>query len=333
MSGRPYPLIFKPVYKDYIWGGQKIARHYGRKHTPRCCAESWECSTRPEGMSVVAAGPWAGRTLVDLARTEGAALLGNAVAGRGFPLLIKLIDAREKLSVQVHPDEISAASVAGEPKTEAWYVIAAEPGARLYAGLQPGVTRAMLSRAAASEDPSAMIALLRSRTVVPDDVVFVPGGRVHAIGSGILLLEVQQNSNTTFRIYDWGRKDSDGKSRPLHLEQALQVINWDEPDQAAEESEYAPELEGWFQKRIGCRWFVVEQACLTGALDCKNDGAGFHALFTVRGDLAIESGGDTTAVDAGVTVLMPAAMGHYVLRPALTDGGTVEVVRMRVPAL
>ncbi len=329
-----YPLTFEPVYKDFLWGGRRIAELYGRRATPSPCAESWECSNRPEGMSVVNAGRWRGRTLADLIQTEDhKGLLGTALPHPDFPLLLKIIDANQRLSVQVHPNQRSTAITGGEPKTEAWYIIEADPAARLYCGLSAGVTREQLKQAASDSDPASMLRLLRRQPVTAGDIVFVPGGQVHAIGEGILLLEVQQNSNTTFRLYDWGRVGADGRPRALHIDKALAAIDWPAAGYkhatttALQDFKPIPNV---FQKRLACGWFVVEQLILTEPCDIENDGASFHAWFTVRDGLSVAIAGDQTVLPAGRTVLMPAAIRHYRLYPAETDRETLAI-RIKVP--
>ncbi|MDZ4199894.1 MAG: type I phosphomannose isomerase catalytic subunit, partial [Kiritimatiellia bacterium] len=226
MKPDPYPLLLKPAYKNYLWGGTRIAEVYGRETPPGPVAESWEVSTRPEGMSLVLNGPLAGRTLQEAIDTMGEDLLGARAPRGQMPLLIKLIDARDRLSVQVHPDDESAALHGGEAKTEMWILLDAEPGACLFAGFRPGLARPEIEQAIRE---GRWTEILQTLPVRAGDAVFIPGGRVHAIGAGCLILEIQQNSNTTYRLYDWDRKGSDGKPRKLHLEQALSVIRWEDP--------------------------------------------------------------------------------------------------------
>ncbi len=324
-----YPLTFEPVYKDYIWGGDRIATRYARITAPERCAESWECSSRPEGTSVVREGPLAGKTLTELVRAEGCELLG-AGGGADFPLLVKIIDARQRLSVQVHPSESSAATVGGEPKTEAWHILAAEPGSRLYCGFRQGVTREQVSQATTAKDPAEILSLLRAHPVKTGDAIFVPGGRVHAIGAGIMLLEVQQNSNTTFRLYDWNRTGNDGKPRPLHVNKALAAIDW--ADRGSSVAKRPPPAKpGIFQLRISCRWFLMEEVRLAKKLEIDKEGAGFHIIFAVNGGLAVAGGGIKTAVPAGSTALMPAAMKRYSLQPDGVTGSETHAVRIRIP--
>ncbi|MEO5367999.1 MAG: class I mannose-6-phosphate isomerase, partial [Magnetococcus sp. WYHC-3] len=223
-----YPLLFAPVYKDHPWGGQRLAARYGRSGLPPVCGESWEISAHADGPSHVANGPLAGQTLAALTEQLGVSLLGtSAPQPQRFPLLFKLIDAQENLSVQVHPNDRNAGLTGGEPKTEAWYVVDRTPGALLYGGIKPGITPASFCNTMSqSNAPQHLFQM----TVDPGDALFIPGGLVHAIGAGCLIYEVQQSSNTTYRLFDWERRDAAGQPRPLHLPQAAKVIDYDLPE-------------------------------------------------------------------------------------------------------
>ncbi|HOF89518.1 MAG TPA: class I mannose-6-phosphate isomerase, partial [Armatimonadota bacterium] len=223
-----YPLRFTPIYKEKVWGGRRLETLLGRALPPdQPIGEAWEVSDHPHGRSVVANGPDAGTPLDALIARHGAALLGARVAaedGARFPLLVKYLDAEKPLSVQVHPDDAYAAEHAGElGKTEMWYVLHAEPDACLIAGLRAGVTREAFADALAHGDPAA---LLHRLPVSAGDTLFIPAGRIHAILPGLLLLEIQQNSDTTYRLYDWGRVGLDGTPRALHADEAMAVANW-----------------------------------------------------------------------------------------------------------
>ncbi len=211
------PLTFKPVYQAYVWGGERIRTEYGRNETPIPCAESWEIADRPEGMSQVLNGPFADASLNELVTMYGEKLLGKDRKEKRFPLLIKLIDARAHLSVQVHPSEESSERCGGEPKTEAWFLLEDGP---LYAGFKRPSSKKELLEAIREERAQELLQKIDGKR---GDLFFIPGGRIHAIGAGCMIFEVQQNSNTTYRVYDWGRKD-----RTLHLEEACSCIKFDD---------------------------------------------------------------------------------------------------------
>lgn len=330
MPQTPYPVICEPVYRDYPWGGDRIVREYGRPMPPGRYAESWELSTRPEGMGRVANGPWAGRTLQELVEAWGADLLGTRVEPGAFPLLIKLIDARETLSVQVHPDDETAARYGGEAKTEIWYILQADPGACVYAGLREGVGRAEFETALRD---GRVETLLRRVPVKPGDVIYVPGGTVHAIGAGCLLLEAQQNSNTTYRLYDWGRVGADGRPRTTHVKQALQAIRWNDavPSDGDAARGPLPPLAGpgaLVTEIRTCPYFRLERVQLAGAWTADTEGRSFQALFIEDGAVALEWEGGRLAAARGTTVLLPAALRGVRVLP---ENGPANLLRITVP--
>lgn len=294
-----YPLRFAPVYKDYLWGGDRIIRRFRRSAPPGIYAESWEVSTRPEGPGVVANGPLAGTPL--------AALFPD------FPLLIKLIDARQKLSVQVHPNDEAAARFGGEAKTEMWYVLAADPGACVYCGLQPGTDEAALLRALAAKRVGDLLVKI---PVAAGDAIYVPGGRVHAIGEGCLLFECQQNSNTTYRLYDWDRTGADGKPRELHIEQSLRVINWHDTAPVKLSARTVGDQAGVRRCRLlDTSFFRVERLEITGPLDLPREANRHEILFVAEGSLRIRSAEFDEEAAAGTTYLLSPAVKDAVLVP------------------
>ena len=313
------PLTFKPVYKDYIWGGDRLSAHFHRTGTPTPCAESWEISAHPDGTSIVAQGKYAGRSLPDLATEFGVALTGTKTPDPArFPLLFKLIDARDKLSVQVHPNNANAALTQGEPKTEMWYVLDRLQGSSLYAGLREGVTPELLR--AALVDGTADKCLTEVQ-VNPGDAIFIPGGLVHAIGDGCLIYEVQQNSNTTYRLYDWNRVGADGKPRPLHIEESFKTIEWDNGKDNARMREFANAgMREFANSRIAnykslvcCTFFQVGKLALEGRTSIEHDGTTFTALFVEDGNTSVEAGGESVQLTKGMSCLIPAAAKNFTL--------------------
>jgi mannose-6-phosphate isomerase len=305
------PLTFKPVYKDYIWGGDRLSTHFHRSNTPTPCAESWEISVHPDGPSIVAHGPYAGRSLPDLAVEFGVALMGTKTPDpKRFPLLFKLIDARDTLSVQVHPNNANAALTCGEPKTEMWYVLDCPPGARLYAGLQEGTTPETLR---AALDNGTADACLKEVPIHPGDAIFIPGGLVHAIGEGCLIYEVQQNSNTTYRLYDWNRTGADNTPRPLHIEESFKTIDWTNGEENARMRKYENARMTGYQPLICCDFFQVGKLALTGCTTVEQDGTTFSALFVEDGALSVEAGGEAVRLCKGMSCLIPAAAPTFTL--------------------
>ena len=312
-------MLFEPVYKDYLWGGDKIPRKYARDVPPGIYAESWEISAHPDGRSRVSNGPLRGQALDQLAAERGAALLGTRVGAGPFPLLIKLIDAKDRLSVQVHPNDETAARSGGEAKTEMWYLLDAEPGAAVFAGLREGVDEAAFRRAI---DEASLEKVLTRVPVQAGDAIFIPGGRVHAIDGGCLILEAQQSSNTTYRVYDWGRVAADGKPRELHIERAVQVALWDDPDPAKVE----PVALGNGRWRVHeSPYFRMERWAVDGDDALTDLPETFQVFFCVEGKVRIDA-------DEGGVELTP---GRSCLLPACLEGvriaGCAEVLRITVP--
>lgn len=220
-----YPLKFNPIFKERVWGGRNLERLYHKPLPPDLpIGESWEISDRPGDASVIANGPLAGKDLRWLMENHQRELLGAARSQAGrFPLLVKILDAREKLSLQVHPPADKAAALSGEPKTEMWFITQAAPDAELYVGLKRGVTRAEFERRTQDGTVADCFHRLQVRA---GDTMFLPSGRVHAIGAGLVIFEIQQNSDTTYRVFDWNRADAAGKPRELHMAQSLASIDF-----------------------------------------------------------------------------------------------------------
>jgi mannose-6-phosphate isomerase len=261
---------------ERIWGGRRLESDFGKKLPPlKPIGESWEIVDRPEAQSIVRNGPLHGKTLHELWTQDRHEIFGDVSDSPRFPLLTKLLDANQKLSLQVHPPEAVAERLGSEPKTEFWYVAAAEPGAELYLGFRESITRDQFEKAL--RDGTAADHVYKVR-VKPGDAVFLPAGRFHALGAGNLLIEIQQNSDTTYRVFDWNRADDGGKQRQLHIDQALQCIDFDDvrPRLVQPEGELLLrhnlfEIQKWnldSPREIAARGKFAIACCLTGSLRC-----------------------------------------------------------------
>jgi mannose-6-phosphate isomerase len=272
------PLCFKPIFQERIWGGRKLAELFGKKLPPNVrIGESWEIVDRPEAQSVVTNGPLKGETLHDLWTKHHWDVFGNVAEAARFPLLIKLLDAQEKLSLQVHPPEAVAKTLEGEAKTECWYVAAAHPRAELFLGFTRSLTRDKFEEALRNGTAADYVHQIR---VKAGDSMFLPAGRLHAVGAGNLLVEIQQNSDTTYRVFDWNRVDASGKRRQLHVDQALQCIDFTDvaPKLVEPKGELLVrhelfEIQKWNldgTRNIAPRGQFAIVCCLSGKLSCAD---------------------------------------------------------------
>ncbi len=220
-----YPFKFKPIFKPRLWGGRRLADVFGKDLPPgEKVGESWELADLPEDKTLIANGRFQGKALAQVLAEEAAALVGPSPVPVPFPLLIKLLDSQEALSVQVHPNEETCARTGkGQPKTECWYVLEAAADAFIYKGLQPGVTRDQLATALAEEGAERLLCKV---PVTPGECHFIPAGTVHAIGPGLLIAEIQQPSDTTYRLYDYNRRDARGDLRALHIVDGLESVHF-----------------------------------------------------------------------------------------------------------
>lgn len=317
----------EPVLKEKIWGGTRLAELLGKTAAKgRRIGESWELADHPHGTSRVAAGPLAGRTLREVLSRHGPAILGRELAARRwaerFGLLVKFIDASDRLSVQVHPDDALAAAHGGGDtgKTECWVVLHAEPDAWLIRGLSPGTTRRRLREAV--EAGRTEECLVR-RPVQAGDFVWVPAGAVHAIGPGIVLAEVQQNSDLTYRLYDWDRPGEDGKPRPLQVREALEAIDFsgDEPPSGGR-GKTAEETGLHVDHLVDCPAFSLSRMRLDRRPWAGETNGAFAALIVIGGEGRVAADGESMPIAAGDTVLVPADAGEYVFETQ----GTLEVL-------
>lgn len=292
------PIRLKPLYMKRLWGGRTLERTYQRQlPAGDQIGESWEVVDRDAEQSVVVGGQLDGLSLHELWTRHRSEIFGErAPRTPRFPLLIKILDARDRLSIQVHPPAGVARKLSGEPKTEMWYIAHADPGAVLYVGVTPGIDAAAFQRAIDTETVEQVIHRLPVRS---GDFIFVPSGRLHAIGAGLLIFEIQQNSDTTYRVYDWGRLGPDGKPRDLHVPQSLKCIDF---------TDTAPTL-GTARDGVlvDCSHFVVREIAVEP--DCR-------VLHGVPGEFSI------VAVVDGQARLgdMPLSAGDVVLLPASLNG-------------
>lgn len=304
-------LCFEEAYFDRIWGGEKLRGVLGKSVPPgRRIGEAWLIADHPVHESVVKAGGWQGWTLRGLMQEHAAALLGSAKPtpyGR-FPLLLKLLDSADALSVQVHPDD-AAAQAMGEPdvgKTEMWHVLHADSGSELICGLVPGVTPEAFAAAIASDSVSEMMMRFPAP---PGTSVFVPAGTVHAIGGGLLLAEIQQNSDITYRIYDWARVDDQGNPRTLHAAKALEAIHFSSGHSGTTQP-LRCEMHGVECSVLAaCRYFAAVLRPISGA--CRLPvGNSFHIGLIKEGALRAKGASDAFALPPGDAFLAPACLDH-----------------------
>jgi mannose-6-phosphate isomerase len=308
------PLTFLPIYQSRVWGGTAFETLLNRqppKGGP--FGEAWELVDRPEAQSLVAEGPWAGTSLHELWTAHREAVFGNSFPdSERFPLLIKLLDARESLSVQVHPTEAASNEGLGEPKTEAWILLDTQPDAAVYAGFRAGVNRAHFESALTSGHVEP---LLHRVPVQSGDVLFIPSGRCHAIGGGCLLAEVQQNSDTTYRVYDWGRLGLDGRPRELHLDQSLRCINFEdiEPGLVPVDSE----------PLVNCPFFQLERWTLNEPRLTVGHGSATQGAFFLIESGRVRCG--NSEFERGACFWLPAAIAAET--PLAPLRGDAQVLR------
>ena len=310
----PYPLTFEPIFKERIWGGRDLEQRY-KKALPAGVrvGESWEISDRPGDVSVVANGPLAGRSLRWFMENDPAGLLGSlSPMPARFPLLIKIIDAQEKLSLQVHPPAAIAASLGGEPKTEMWYVANAGPGAELFVGLKSGVTQAEFEQKIASQTVAECFHRI---PVTAGDSVFLQSGRVHALGANIMIFEVQQNSDTTYRVFDWNRVDASGKLRDLHIAQSLASIDFNDFQPGLLSAEFVPADKGQIRPLVSNDLFRVSVRKLEPAQSMKFSEGQMRILGVVEGQLRLRGGGQEIDRSAGQFSLLPANLLETTVTP------------------
>ena len=294
-----YPLKFRPIYKQRIWGGRKLQEVFG-KELPKGekIGESWELADLIEDKSVIANGELAGRTLASVIEEFPKEIKGDKGFAGAFPLLIKLLDCQDVLSVQVHPDPQTCRRLGeGAPKTECWYVISAEPGAVIYKGLKKGVSRKQFAE---SIEKGTVADMLSKVTVQQGECHFLPAGTAHAIGPGLLIAEVQTPSDTTYRVFDWNRVDDVGKPRELHIDQALESIHFDQSSGDLPVTKIG--------RLVECEYFTIDKGHQSRNCEVLLSPGQVKTLIILSGSgMILRTDADPVDFHAGDCLLIPAA--------------------------
>ncbi len=305
---------------DYLWGGNRLREEYGKVLDSDKIAESWELSCHKDGQSIVACGEYAGKTLSEYIEAKGNSVLGtNCERFEYFPILIKLIDAKDNLSVQVHPSNDYAMRVEGEyGKTEMWYIVDCNEGAELLYGFKQEISK---DEFVERINNNTLLEVTNNVPVHKGDVFFIESGTLHAIGKGILIAEIQQNSNTTYRIYDYGRVGADGKPRQLHVDKAVDVTELTPP-------RYPTTAEGAVESIAGgtktllrsCEYFNVNKVELDGTAAFTADSKSFNSILVLDGECTVSANGENISASKGDSLFVDAATGEY------TVSGKAELI-------
>ena len=305
-----YPLLMESVPKETVWGGSRLKTDYGKSAGTDRLGESWELSAVPGSESRVLNGCYRGMTLNALAETYGTAFWGAHGKGRRFPLLVKLIDAAQNLSVQVHPSDERADAAKGEQgKAEMWYVLDAKPESCLYLGFSGRVSRETLEK---SCERGTVLSLLNRVRVSKGDVFYVPPGTIHAIGRGITLAEIQQSSDTTFRIYDYDRLDADGRPRALHWEQGCRVVDYEPLVPERCRANAMVQFDAFTLSELySCAYFRAYRIDVRKSVRLSCDAASFRNVLCVEGSGTINCRGEDYPIGKGQSYFLPAGMGDY----------------------
>jgi len=322
MNHSLYPFVFDPIFKDRIWGGQKLKTVFHKNIPNDLTGESWELSAVPGDISIVSNGEMSGVSLQELIEQQPENLLGNKVHqkfGFQFPLLFKLIDAREDLSIQVHPnDELAQKHHQSFGKTEMWYVMQADQGSRLIVGFKnPSSSQEYKDHLA----QKTLLSILDEKPVTEGDVFFLDTGTIHAIGAGIMIAEIQQTSDITYRIYDWDRVDAQGISRELHIDLALEAMNYEVVDAKRPYSK----TKDTANEVAHCPYFATNYLSLSEGCTRTHDGQSFRVYMGVEGTFSIRYEDQEFAFAAGQTILVPACIMEFELK------GTGAVLEVFVP--
>lgn len=309
------PIKLVPVFKEIIWGGTRLKTEYNKKSKLNNIAESWELTVRDDGMNTIDGGVFNGLTMSEYIEKNSFSVVTNKEIDR-FPLLIKFIDAEDNLSVQVHPDDNYAMKTANSlGKTEMWYIIDAKPNSKLVYGLKNGCTPETLREAIKNNTVEDQLNYV---SVKKGDVFFIPSGLVHAIGAGILLAEIQQNSNITYRLYDYNRKGKDGKPRELHIEDALNVIV-NRNQEEMEKIQFSTNAKNIYSL-ASCEFFKVDKFNIDGTLQFFTNAESFNSILCISGNGKIEYNSKKYSLTKGDSYFIPANLGEYSI------SGNVEII-------
>lgn len=309
------PIKLSPAFKDYLWGGRKLVTDFNKKCDYDKVAESWELSTHKDGSSIICGGDLDGMLFSEYVDKYGAEVLGtNAFKFDFFPILIKFIDAKDNLSIQVHPDDEYALKNEGEyGKTEMWYILDCEDGAGLYYGFQKEISKEEFLERIKN---NTILEVLNRVSVKKGDVFFIESGTVHAIGSGIVICEIQQNSNTTYRVYDYDRRDKNGNARELHIEKAAEVsqLKPAKPRNNFSDSETLAE----------CKYFKVKKAIINGSRNFEIDDSCFVSVIVTDGDGTLNINDSNISLTKGDSIFIPAQQGTFFVE------GNCEIILSKV---
>ena len=305
-----YPILLKPCYRDYLWGGIRLRKEFGKSDGPNPTAESWELVCRPDAHSVAQNGPLRESTLEDLRRVDADTFWGSDCRKDLFPILVKLIDAKRDLSIQVHPSEHTALPEFGEQgKAEMWYVVDCLPHSYIYYGFSEHIDENEMIRRV---NDGSICDVLNRVYVERGDVFYILPGMIHAIGSGIVMAEIQQNSDTTFRIYDYLRMNADGEMRPLHLQRAKTVIDYTPVIPTECKVNSTAVFDGYTMKEMfSCRYFRAYRFEIRSSASLTSDGKSFQHLLFVEGSGIVRYAGGEVPFHKGDSFFIPAALGAY----------------------
>lgn len=321
MKNTLYPIKFQPILKDKIWGGQKLKSLLNKDSNLSNLGESWEISDVEGDTSIVKNGPLEGQSLKHLLSTYKADLIGlqnYRIFENKFPLLIKFIDAKEDLSIQLHPnDELAAKRHNSFGKTEMWYVMQADKDSNLIVGFNQKVTQELYLDHLKNK---TLTKILNFDKVKTGDTYFIEVGRIHAIGAGVMLAEIQQTSDITYRVYDWDRKDAHGRERELHNDLALDAIGFEMPDDFRIDYQ---KTENHSNKMVSCPYFTTNYLKITSTIQKENTHDSFIIYICVEGEAVIETDNSSETITKGETILLPAAITSFEI--ASNDAVLLEV--------